>query len=1261
MDTRIRIRLQGVARRLRSLQLGWSLAAVWALAAILGLALLHFGAAFEQLPWTWAICTAGITGLTWLRIARRWREPLQVAQHIESYFPSLKESLITAIDIRPKPTGQLGYLQRRVIAAAIRHDVVYRWRSTVSPFGLCFAWLANVPSVVFMLIVASMLWNTPHTNSPQNPASSGRGLSRQEPEVLPGDTEIERGTSLIVTARFDGELPDEVWLVRTTPTAKTQKNHSLAPENTPLETSSPETVRVAMRQSLKDPVFAAYVYDVREVTEYQIEYEQTATRSYRVDVFDYPTMVRADAVLEFPEYAQRKTKTVVDTRRLSAPAGTQLTWQLHLNKPVQSARLLADDDQRLDLQNSSTDPHLWEATVDVQQSTQWKLELLDEAGRTNQEEVTLRVRVLPNQEAKIRLTAGGDALVSPLEEFEIRADIADDFNVTTAGIAYQFNGEMVEIESSPTGKSAGTIKLAESISLEDLQAEPHQLIAYYVWAEDLDTENQPRRAMSDMFFAEVRPFDEIYRQGQQPSEAQQQSQQPQGNQQTQELLELQKQIVVGTWNVIRKHQGHVDRFPDPILSDIELLSESQVQAMQLLQEKAAEENAAEAQQIIAGAEESMNNAVERLEAAMVGSKPQDLSKALSHEQAAYQQLLQLQSREHEVTRSRRSQSSQRSSRSQNRQQQIDQLELDNEENRYEEERLAQDQQSREQAELRQVISRLRELAARQEDINDQLRELEAALQTAETPKEEEELRRRLERLREQQQQLLQDADELQERMESQAGEAMQDASDQMAETRESIQKSSEALRQNDTNQALAAGTRAEEELKTLNDEVRQQAANLFAETMESMQQQATDLEKRQEEIVQEFDSPSDEEESTGLRTEIQGPDLEDKLAKQNEQLQELLDQMQQTVADSEDAEPLLAQKLYESYRRTQQLRAQERLELTEQLLNRNLEPQARELAGQSIEDLAMLREDIDEAAESVLGSQVNSLRLALNQLDQLTEQLDREILEANGEPAADKTSENPGAEPRPGQKRNAEPTNTSQESSADAEDRARAGDSTSEEPQTGATPPTAPSSDSPPDQPASDDRNAPAESSTENETSGGPNRPSGQPTQPRPDEPRPGRPGLRRADSAPPANNAPSNNSTPGRSQTGTNQRADGSTGNLRGGNPITGDDFRTWSDRLRDVEELVSDSELRWEATQIRQAAREFRGEFKRHAADPQWDEVEDLVAKPLRNLKRKVADELIRRAAERSQMVPIDRDPVPAEFSRSVREYYENLGRGL
>ncbi len=111
---------------------------------------------------------------------------------------------------------------------------------------------------------------------------------------------------------------------------------------------------------------------------------------------------------------------------------------------------------------------------------------------------------------------------------------------------------------------------------------------------------------------------------------------------------------------------------------------------------------------------------------------------------------------------------------------------------------------------------------------------------------------------------------------------------------------------------------------------------------------------------------------------------------------------------------------------------------------------------------------------------------------------------------------------------------------------------------------------------------------------------------------------------------------------------------------PITGEDFRDWSNRLREVEELVGSPELRGEVAELRQRARDLRSDLKRRSAEPKWSEIEEVVAEPLRALSRRVSDELMRRVAKKSAVVPVDRDPVPEQFRRSVETYYQNLGGG-
>lgn len=110
---------------------------------------------------------------------------------------------------------------------------------------------------------------------------------------------------------------------------------------------------------------------------------------------------------------------------------------------------------------------------------------------------------------------------------------------------------------------------------------------------------------------------------------------------------------------------------------------------------------------------------------------------------------------------------------------------------------------------------------------------------------------------------------------------------------------------------------------------------------------------------------------------------------------------------------------------------------------------------------------------------------------------------------------------------------------------------------------------------------------------------------------------------------------------------------------PLTGEDFREWSDRLRDVEEMIDDPDLSGEAARIRDRARGVRTEFRREFKKPDWDLVKLSIIRPLAELRERVSDELRRRESKEAR-VRIDRDPVPPRYTEEVRRYYERLGSG-
>jgi len=107
----------------------------------------------------------------------------------------------------------------------------------------------------------------------------------------------------------------------------------------------------------------------------------------------------------------------------------------------------------------------------------------------------------------------------------------------------------------------------------------------------------------------------------------------------------------------------------------------------------------------------------------------------------------------------------------------------------------------------------------------------------------------------------------------------------------------------------------------------------------------------------------------------------------------------------------------------------------------------------------------------------------------------------------------------------------------------------------------------------------------------------------------------------------------------------------------MTGREFTQWADRLRDVEEILQTPSLRLDVARVREQARAWRAEQKRHAGEPQWGILEEQVINPLRIVQSRVAEELAR-LGPREAVVPVDRDPVPQKYSDLVSRYYERLG---
>ncbi len=424
-----------------------------------------------------------------------------------------------------------------------------------------------------------------------------------------------------------------------------------------------------------------------------------------------------------------------------------------------------------------------------------------------------------------------------MEELRLRSQISDDFGVVRHGVSFTTPGKEPQevVLSDQTRPRPKRVQLDHLIDFEALKAVPDQLVTYFVWAEDFGPDGKSRRTEGDMYFAEVRHFEEIFRQGEQPSSASAENEQDEqggGNaRQAEQLTELQKEVINGTWKVIRRESG--TRPTDKLVPDTKVLRESQEAIVTRAEALGGRLQDASSKASLEKAMKSMKQAIGLLGEVSDRANLGSLHPALVAEQVAYQALLKLRAREFEVIRNRSRQRSSRGSGAAASQRQLDQLELTNREDRFEEQSRAQKQLSpkeQEQRETRQVVSRLKELAQRQADLNERLKELEASLQAAKDEPAKQEIERQLKRLREQQQQILRDTDELQERMENEQNrERMAQARQQIQDARNHVRQASEALEQGRVPQALTAGTRAGRQLNDVRDDLRKRSSNQFSD------------------------------------------------------------------------------------------------------------------------------------------------------------------------------------------------------------------------------------------------------------------------------------------------------------------------------------------------------------------------------------------------------------------------------------------------
>jgi hypothetical protein len=1238
-----------------------------------------------------AITVTSSALFSWL-LYRRRTSALDIARRLEIKDSKLNGLAVTAAELLQKP--ELSFLERRVISQFTDYAATQDWTKMLVGWRNIL-WGSRSLIIATVLLISSVilfnlaLWkNKDHlmiaekkTVEVQTPAPEFSAT------LTPGDTEIERSSRLVVEATFAKDAPVDATLIVS-------------------ELDGKELDRIPMRLTVDEKVFGGMIAKVDKDARYHVEFGEGKSRQHTITTFVYPKLEQVDVKITPPAYTKLPPKDIKNTMKISAMEGSSIDFSLKVNKPIKDAELFGEDKTSLPLKPSSKDPTILVATMKAEKTQKWRVHLVDDKERANKNPPWISLTVQSNQLAKIEVVfPKRDVQVSQIQELPVEAKVWDDLGVTKSGASFSIAGKTKDVifkhgVTEPSKKQ----EVKELLALETEDTSPRQLVSYHFWAEDTGPQGEVRRAMSDMFFAEVRYFEDIFREGESPPGPP--SKEPKGD--TDKLVELEKQIVNATWRLVR--DTNAGKTMEAAAPDAGVVQESQ--AMALEQTKEAMEKAEDAQikTALTEAWKSMKDALDPLGMAAEEKKRASLNQALTFEQSALEWLHQAQSREHMIMRSKSSKSA--SGKQKQMQNQLMELEMKQDEQRYEEEKQATEEQTAEQQENLQVLNRLKELARRQEALAEKMKELQKQLDQAKTEQEKEDLQNQLKRLEEEQKQLVNDLDDLKERMEKPENAAnMAEAKEQLEQTREQVNEAARKLKEQQLAEAANSATRAQRELEKMQEDFKEKTAKRFADEMKQMRQQVREVAEKQKQIAESLENQKTGEPSgdtsADLDKMLKGSEASRQIQDQQEKVTKLLEDMKRVSEQAEGNNPLLHRRLYEAVREAKTGGLEEHLDEARMQSRYGQRAEAQDAERKANTLVDQLQQGVDKAAESVLGSETEALRMARTELDKLIQDAGQESGESK--PDAEKRS----------------PQASAKKSSNDAKSEAkgaakRLGDRPAEaavkEPGVKGVPYGQPSEQGQkgdtkgegkePGQMAGNDPGPPRggeqPGQQSNADSGQQGQKPGEGTQP--GEPKDSKPGETpqmaqgdgkegaggRKDTGGKPSEAgqgdqggrPASESLAEPQQKGAQQQLSGvRDGNNAGGSggggdeggtfffdqvaevandrPFTGDGYDRWTDRLRNVEELLNQPELRNEAAKVLDNAREMRIDHERNDAAPQADHLQARILHPLVELRDRVAEELAKRDTQ-NPMVPVDRDPVPPVFRDLVKRYYQELGNG-
>ena len=923
-------------RYLRRVLLMGSAVSVLALLACLA-ALFFLYSALQDRPVAFILAlAAAASGLAWIlvrflvRPALRRPSDRQVALFVEERIPDLEDRLNSAVEAAPLAGGPLvdslfedaAAWSRRIMPGALVSRVRERLFLYGSAVGLAAFLVFAMTNLDQIRVTASEI-------------DLGELVPQAFMTVSPGDVNIEKGEAQQVIASFRNPFSAEVLIA-----------HKRAEGN---------WTRTAMQPGADGSSFLMEFFDIQSPIEYYVEADGKRSDIFHISLYEFPAVSSIDVTYRYPAYTGMPDRTDEDSGDIRGPRGSRVEITVHATEVAREAAMILESGDILPLERSG--PGSFRGAMDLEEEDLYTVRLVDAEGNTNK--FPDQYQIVAIEDAKPRITMrdpGRDTRASPLEEVLVAADAEDDYGIAGFAMRYSVNGESEEEVDFLAGRGGTAVSGETLLFLEDFTLQPGDVISYYLRARDAFQEE-----VSDMYFIEIRPFDQSFTQA--ANQGSGQGAQRQGG-----LVVSQQEIIAATWRLLQRTERD---------AEFDAALEALVHAQQSLRDNISSRIESTALSLELRADETqrklvgfLQEAVSEMETAVKDLADGQLQRALTPERRALSNLLRADAlnTERQVAQQQQRGTGGGMSATEERMTELMDLELDISRDKYEVQQPGSPAQQGQ--ELDEAMQRVKDLARRQQDLVNNTRPDQL---------QGEDRKRFVDRLKRDQEDLRQQVSELTESLQQSGTEAMQRRLDRAARNMEEAQR---ALRREDMSEAMGRQQQALDQLRQLEQDMRLATRGSLRQRVEGLDEDLADLAERERELA------------TGIRQSVEdGRRRTDALEAERAQIQDDLERILREARDLERQAQYQDQELATALRNLQQQamrgRLSDHMRDSRDALRNGWTETADRIEDEILEGLRRLDEPREALAQGLPVTEEEELARNLNDLQSLRSELER--------------------------------------------------------------------------------------------------------------------------------------------------------------------------------------------------------------------------------------------------------------------------------